>query len=166
MNFSDKVKNQKIHDKNTFMNSYGEITKAALGGKKYKGRKTKKQEDQFVNSLNQVTDYYKLENIEVTRTAMEDGEAFDTILGRTGLTRRKVKLIDKWWNKGYGPTMATTEDGDLIALIPKLFGGYYYISPKTGKTITINKKTAKNVSSTGYCFYKPFPNKKIGRAHV
>lgn len=161
MNFSEKVKNQKLTDKKSFMKSYTDITRAALGGERYVGKKTEKQHDQFVNALNQITDYYKLENIEVTQAATEDGEALDTVLGRTGVTRRKVKLNDKWWVKGYGPTMAETIDGDTIALIPKLFGGYYYISPRTGKKVSVNKNTAKNISEVGFCFYKPFPNKSM-----
>ena len=161
MDFSEKIKQQKKKDKKEFKESQGKISQAALEGRKYRHTKSERYDDQFIDSLNQITDYYKLENIELTREAIEKDEVFDTVLGRTGVTRRKIRLIDKWWVKGYGPVMTQTSSGEVIALIPKLFGGYRYYSHQTGSLVNINKKSAKDISQTGYCFYKPFPNKSL-----
>lgn len=51
-----------------------------------------RQSDQLINAINQVTDYYDIAHIEIPKNAIEDDGLLDTVLGRTGLTRRKVAL--------------------------------------------------------------------------
>lgn len=161
MSFDEKVREQKLRDRDAFVSSFNEITYSAVGKKKKKGKKVKQQADQITNAINQITEYYSMEPIHLPKVALTDEDSFDTTLARPGLTRRKVKLNNKWWVRGAGPIMANTADGDVVALIPRLFGGYQYYSPKTGRLIVINSKTAKDISPEGYCFYKPFPNKAM-----
>ena len=160
MNFSEKVKKQKQKEKEVFRLSCELIEETALGmGDKNNRRKAtlSQQSDQLANAINQVTDYYDISHIELPKNAIADEGLLDTVLGRTGLTRRKVALSRKWWIRGEGPVVAYTPDGDIICLVPLKFGGYSYIDPKTGETIRINRRTALKISGEGYCFYKPFP---------
>ena len=160
MNFSEKVKKQKIKEQEIFRLSCELIEETALGSGDKNLKKTARlsqQSDQLMNAINQVTDYYSLAHIELPKNVLEDDGLLDTVLGRTGLTRRKVVLSRKWWTRGEGPVVAYTPDGDIICLVPLRFGGYCYVDPKTGEPVKINRRTAKNISGEGYCFYKPFP---------
>ena len=159
MNFSEKVKRQKRKEKELFRLSCELIEEKALGSDNNKGRKVSvnQQSDQLINAINQVTTYYNIAKIDIPKNALEDDGLLDTVLGRTGLTRRKVALSRKWWTRGEGPVVAYDPDGNILCLIPLRFGGYSYIDPKTGEPIKLNRRTAMNISGEGYCFYKPFP---------
>lgn len=160
MNFSEKVKKQKRREQEIFKLSCELIEDTALGSGDKNPKKTvtlDQQSDQLINAIDQVTDYYSIAHIELPKNVLEDEGLLDTVLGRTGLTRRKVVLSRKWWTRGEGPVVAYTPDGDIICLVPLRFGGYCYIDPKTGEPVKINRRTAKNISGEGYCFYKPFP---------
>lgn len=161
MDFSSKVKNRKVSEKNMFDSACREVIRSAVDknfgeNKVFTSFKTK--DSQLVNAINKVTDFYGLERINVTRKDAEDETSLDTTLGRVGLTRRKVALKRKWWLRGEGPLIVTINNEDLVTLLPKKFGGYHYKDLKTGKIVNVNTKTAKNISSEGYCFYRPFPN--------
>ena len=160
MNFSEKVKKQKQKEKEVFRLSCELIEETALGSGGKNNRKkamSDRQSDQLINAINQVTDYYDIAHIEIPKNAIEDDGLLDTVLGRTGLTRRKVALSRKWWIRGEGPVIAYNPDGDIICLVPLKFGGYSYVDPKTGEVVRINRRTALKISGEGYCFYKPFP---------
>lgn len=160
MNFSEKVKRQKKKEREVFRLSCELIEETALGsgGKKGpKGVALDQQSDQLINAINQVTNYYEMAPITIPRNAIEDEGLLDTVLGRTGLTRRKVTLSRKWWVRGEGPVVAYNQDKNIVCLVPMKFGGYSYVDPKTGETIKLNRRTALNISGEGYCFYKPFP---------
>lgn len=161
MDFSDRVKSHKISEKEMFSQAYQEIIKSSIGGKIGKKEKkliSERKEIQLAAALDKVTDFYGMNRILITKLDAEDGAALDTTIGRTGLTRREVALKRRWWARGEGPIIANTKDGNLVALLPLRFGGYYYADPKTAGIVKINKLTARNFSETGYCFYKPFPN--------
>ena len=161
MDFSERVKSKKLLEKEMFNDACREVTKAAIGGnfgKDFKKEVAENKYSQLANAINKVTDYYKMDRIVLSKYDMESDANLDTALGITGLTRREVALKRKWWTHGDGPIVAETVDGEIVTLIPKKFGGYSYIDPKTEKVITINKETSKLISPTGKCFYKPFPN--------
>lgn len=164
MSFSDKVKKQKQKEKEMFILSCEQIENTALGIKSKKAKvdpSMDKQENQMINAINQVTRYYNISKILIPKSAFHDEGMLDTVLGKTGLTRRKVALTKKWWVRGEGPVIAYNRDNNVICLIPLKFGGYSYEDPKTGETIKLSRKTAYNISGEGYCFYKPFPTSSM-----
>ncbi len=164
MNFSDKVKRKKIKEKEIFKLSCEDIERTALGVKNKKGKTSitiDQKENQMINAINQVTNFYNLHKIDIPKSAVNDDGLLDTVLGRTGLTRRRVELTRKWWIRGEGPVVAYTQDNNIVCLLPLKFGGYSYIDPKTGETIKLNRRNAINISGEGYCFYKPFPTSSM-----
>lgn len=163
MDFSSKIKNNKLSEKSMFDSACKEVLQSAVDknfgkGKGKKGTIFEAKESQLATAINKVTDYYNLPRLVVTKNDAEDDGALDTTLGRIGLTRRLVALKRGWWIKGEGPIVVKTVDDDLVTLLPKRFGGYSYEDPKTGEVISINRRTAQNFDVEGYCFYKPFPN--------
>ncbi len=164
MNFSEKVKRQKKKEREVFKLSCEMIEETALGSGNKKGphgAALEEHSDQLATAINRVTTYYEMAPIDIPRNAFEDDGLLDTVLSRTGLTRRKVTLSRKWWVRGEGPVVAFNQDKNIVCLVPMRFGGYSYVDPKTGETIRLNRHTALNISGTGYCFYKPFPTKSM-----
>ena len=122
MNFSDKVKKQKAKEREIFRLSCETIESTALGVDD-KDRKVvlEKHTDQLSNAIDRVTDFYGMNRIDVPKEAVHDDGMLDTVLGRSGLTRRKVSLSKKWWIRGEGPLVAYDTNDDIICLIPLKF---------------------------------------------
>lgn len=175
MDFSDKVKNHKISEKNMFEAAYKDVVQSAVDknfGKNKRLPLFETRGGQLAEAINKVTDFYNLPRLTVTQNDAEDESSLDTTLGRIGLTRRKVSLKGQWWLRGEGPLVINTSNDVLITLLPRKFGGYSYTDPETGRVVKVNRKVVNEVllgglrskdGATkkileGYCFYKPFPN--------
>ena len=79
-------------------------------------------------------------------------------------TTRSVILAGDWYKKDSGVLLAFTEEGnDPISCLPKGPGRYEYIDPDTGERGKIDADFAKTLSPHGYAFYRPFPDKPIGK---
>ncbi len=78
----------------------------------------------------------------------------------TGVMRRKIVTVGKWWKDGSMPLLCTLKDGSSCALIPSIQGGYYFFDDN-GNKVKLNEKRAKEFSPVAYCFYKPFENRKL-----
>ena len=87
----------------------------------------------------------------------------DYCLRRHGLMKRQVVLDKNWWKDAFGPILACTkESGEPVALIPNTFSGYSYMDKSTGKRVRLSQKNAGKFERDAYCFYKPFPQRKLG----
>ena len=76
--------------------------------------------------------------------------------------KRQITLEENWYRDAYGPILAyTKENNEPVALLPDKLIGYHYIDRTSGKRVKLNSKTAKNFDSEAYCFYRPFPQKKL-----
>ena len=54
------------------------------------------------------------------------------------------------------------KSGEVVALLPDKLGRYGFFNPNTQKRVKLNRKTQELFEEDAYCFYKPFPLKKIG----
>ncbi|MGE5544090.1 MAG: NHLP bacteriocin export ABC transporter permease/ATPase subunit [Bacillota bacterium] len=83
------------------------------------------------------------------------------MLRPSGVMRRRVELVGEWWKDAAGPLLGSTVDGAVIALMPSRLSGYEYQDPKTLQVIKINRQTAKDINRNAFCFYRPFPARKL-----
>ncbi len=97
---------------------------------------------------------------EVPETITDMDAQLEYMLRPSNTMRRRVELHGQWWKDSTGCLLASTKDGDVIALLPGKWSGYEYRS-KNGETIKINKNTAKNINVDAFCFYKAFPLTKL-----
>ena len=74
--------------------------------------------------------------------------------------RRRVELKGEWWKRAIGSFLASTKDGDIIAIVPGRWSGYEYTN-KNGERVKINGETAKNINVDAFCFYVTFPLKSL-----
>lgn len=79
-------------------------------------------------------------------------------------TAREVILAADWYKKDSGALLAFTEDGGKpVPCIPKGPGRYEYYDTETGAGRRIDAAFAATLSPRGYAFYRPFPDKPIGK---
>ena len=75
---------------------------------------------------------------------------------------RSVKLERGWYRDAVGAFLGTLKTGEIVALIPDKLGRYRFFNPNTQKRVTVGRRTQELLEEDAYCFYKPFPLKKIG----
>ena len=75
---------------------------------------------------------------------------------------RSVKLEKGWYRDAAGAMLGRLKSGEVVALLPDKLGRYGFFNPNTQKRVKLNRKTQELFEEDAYCFYKPFPLKKIG----
>jgi ATP-binding cassette subfamily C protein len=79
-------------------------------------------------------------------------------------TAREVVLAGDWYKKDSGVLLAFTQKDDRpVPCIPKGPGRYEYYDTETGESRRIDAAFAALLSTKGYAFYRPFPDKPIGK---
>lgn len=156
--FSERVRLRKQLDAELLGRSaagvYNSLGKNAQSDKAFSGG------GRMVLELSRICEYLK-EDIPVFPAEMTDAEELAQVLmTETGIMRRKIVTVGKWWKDGSMPLLCQKTDGSLCAVIPAASGGYVYYSD-SGKAVVLNKERAKEFSHIAYCFYKPFENRAL-----
>ena len=113
-------------------------------------------------AIDEVLKYYHFKPVEFPRSVRTHEDQLDYCLRQHGLMKRQVTLEENWYRDAYGPILAyTKEEDEPVALLPDKISGYYYIDRTRGKKVRLGAKTAKRFGSEAYCFYRPFPQKKL-----
>ncbi|BED93108.1 MAG: NHLP bacteriocin export ABC transporter permease/ATPase subunit [Candidatus Paraimprobicoccus trichonymphae] len=97
---------------------------------------------------------------EVPESVTELDAQLEYMLRPSGTMKRRIELVDNWWEDCTGCILGSTKFGEAIAIIPDKWSGYSYKN-RNGKIIKINKEAAKNINTSGFCFYRSFPLKKL-----
>lgn len=82
-------------------------------------------------------------------------------------TTREVILAGDWYKKDSGVLLAFTREGNRpVPCIPKGPRHYDYYDPETGERKRLDDEFAESLDSKGYVFYRPFPDKPIGKGDL
>lgn len=85
----------------------------------------------------------------------------DYMLRPYGVMRRRVELRGKWWLSTMGPLLGSTKAGDVVALLPAPYWGYTFVDPASGKKVKVNSKTAAQLGTEAFCFYRALPARPL-----
>jgi NHLM bacteriocin system ABC transporter ATP-binding protein len=78
------------------------------------------------------------------------------------LRMRSVSLQGQWWKKDCGAMLAyTLEDNHPVALLPVSDTRYEIFDPIRRSRTPVNARSAAQLTSTGYTFYRPLPDKAL-----
>lgn len=159
--FEKQIKQRSDLDQQLFEESFFRAAEVVLG----KRTVTMISDDRIVTkqAIDEILKYYHFKPADIPKSIKDHEEQLDYCLHPHGLMRRNIELKENWWKDAFGPILAyTKEGGEPTALLPDKFKGYYYTNRESGKKVKINKTTAQIFESEAYCFYKPFPQKKLG----
>ena len=159
--FDEQIKQRKLSDQEVFEDSFMQAASVVLGN-----RVSSKLNDDATLSkmaIDDILKYYHYKPVELKEKIDDFDESLEYILRPHGIMRRNIKLKEGWYKDAFGPILGfMEEDGIPVALLPRSFFGYYYIDPKSGKKIDINKTNVNKISDEGICFYRPLPLKELG----
>ncbi len=157
--FDDQLNTRKQNDQQMFEDAFSDLV-SVLGIDMGRGMQLEK-EKAVKGAMEKILFYYgaKIPDMPEYISGLE--EQIDYILRVTGVMRRRIELIGEWWKDANGAMLASTNNGDVIAIIPAKVAGYEYLDPQTGNTVKLNKETANNIQRDGFSFYRPLPARKL-----
>ena len=129
------------------------------------GRKRQPFEDdreKIKSALDDVLAYYGVRPHELPPDIKEVNDQIEYLCRPNGVMYRSVKLERGWYRDAVGAFLGTLKTGEIVALIPDKLGRYRFFNPNTQKRVTVGRRTQELLEEDAYCFYKPFPLKKIG----
>ena len=158
--FSEQIKKRMRRDKEEFENSFVELSSVVLGESAI-ARALNNDRQKTQNAIEEILKFYNAKTIELPDKVDDMNEQLEYMLRPTGIMRRTVELSGKWWQSAVGAFLAQTKSGDTVALIPDGVKKYSFFDYETGKRIRVTEKTADLLERQAFCFYKPFPLRKL-----
>ncbi len=159
--FDKQIRLRKQNDQEVFEDSIVQIAAVVMGG-----RAADEINDERIitqNAIDDILKYYRYKPHDIPDSIKDREEHMELAFRPYGLMKREVELSQGWYKNAFGPMLAFTAEGDEpVALIPDKFGGYYLKNHGTGKNIKISSRNEGELSKVAYCFYRPFPLRKIG----
>lgn len=159
--FEKQIKQRSDLDQQLFEESFFRAAGVVLGER----IAAKISDDRIITkqAIDEILKYYHFKPVEFPKSIKTHEDQLDYCLRPHGLMKRQVVLEENWWKDAFGPILAYTKDGgEPVALLPQKLSGYCYTDRETGKRVRLNKQTAELFELEAYCFYKPFPQRKLG----
>lgn len=157
--FDEQLNTRRQNDQKMFEEAFSDLVSVLGIGTR---RGTQMEKEQLIKSaLEEILGHYGATVPEVPEYITELEVRFEYMLRPTGIMRRRVELLGEWWKDANGAILASTTEGDAVAIMPGKLSGYGYTDPATGNYIKINKETAKQIAREGFSFYRPLPARKL-----
>ena len=158
--FGEQLKKRMKSDQENFENSFLELSSVVIGKTALAAALNSKKE-KAQDAIEEILKFYNVNTTQVPEEVEDMNKRIDYALRPTGVMRRAVELKGTWWKNAIGPMLALTKTGDPVALIPHNLNGYTFFDYQSGKIIRLSNKTKDMLEKEAFCFYKPFPLKKL-----
>lgn len=159
--FDEQIKERIRTDNETVAQSFARM-KASVVGNSAIDAAFRNDREKAEDALETVFHYYHIKKQKIPKSLTNVNDILEYAMRPSGIMRKSVLLKEKWYEDAVGVFLGTKKDGELIALVPDKFKGYYYYDASLGKKVHINRNTAKEISEEAFCFYKPLPQREIG----
>ena len=129
------------------------------------GRKRRSFSDdreKIKGALDEILVYYDARPHDLPPDIRDANDQIEYLCRPNGIMYRMVKLEKGWYRDAVGAMLGKLKTGEIVALIPNRFGKYGFFDPNTQKRVRLGRKTQELLAEDAYCFYRPFPLKKIG----
>ena len=151
--FENQINKRRLSDKEMFEDAFSDLLSII-------GIETPRSGHQTRGAVSYILKYFEKEVPEVPDNITNLDSQLEYMLRPSGVMRRRVELKGNWWKDCTGCFLGSTKEGNVVAIMPQKWSGYYY-KDEDGKIIKINKITAKNLNIDAFCFYNPFPLKSL-----
>lgn len=153
--FDEQIRQRKKDDADILSEALYDISSAVYGGKTFFSSGNAK------NETDKILEYYGVKSRDLPNSVKDTDAQIEYLIRPHGIMKRAVTLTCGWHKNAAYPMLAKLKDGTLTALIPGKYSGYFYTNTENGRLIKVTK-AAEDLFETGaYCFYKPYPLKKM-----
>ncbi len=159
--FDEQIKTRMHNDQDSFENAFVHLSSVVMG-KGVLAAALKGERERAQNAIEESLRFYHVRKAELPASVTEVEDILEYLMRPSGIMRRSVALTGEWYRDGVGPLLASTTDGDVIALIPDPVSGYRFMDYETGRVVRVTAKNKDRIQPEAICFYKPLPLKPIG----
>ncbi|MGN1099252.1 MAG: NHLP bacteriocin export ABC transporter permease/ATPase subunit [Christensenellales bacterium] len=118
--------------------------------------------EKIKSALDEILLFFGVRPRDIPRDVKEVNDQIEYSCRPHGIMYRSVKLEKGWYRDAAGAMLGKLKSGEVVSLLPDKLGRYAFFNPNTQKKVKLNRKTQELFEEDAYCFYKPFPLKKIG----
>lgn len=159
--FDEQIRQRVENDEEVFEDALAQMENAVDGSRKI--RETKGTGKRMTEeALQDILNYYHVKVREVPEHITDINEILEYLMRPSGVMRRRVMLKKGWSGDASGAMLGRLVSGESVALLPGVYGGYYYREPRSGKRIRVSRKTEGFIEEEAVVFYKPFPLRPMG----
>ena len=159
--FDEQIKQRQSREEEAFSEAMAKlsdtVTRQKTASEADKNAKTR-------NAIDVILRYYHADPREIPEKITDLEKQLEYACRPYGIMRREVVLESGWYKDAVGAMLGKKTDGSVVALIPNKIHGYSIV--ESGKKTKLNRKTQTLLASDAYCFYRPFPMKKLGISDV
>ena len=158
--FDEQIKQREISDQEVMEDAFMEVANAVMGVRTAGADRHSVKNTMF--AIDDLLKYFRRKPVELKDGIDSLDDALEYVLRPHGIMRRNVKLVKGWYRNAFGPMIGFLKETDApVALLPRTVRGYYYTDPKTGKKVTVNRRSASHICDDAICFYRPLPLKEL-----
>ena len=157
--FEEQIKMRRDNDNEALDDSLKNVS-AIIKGKK--GFFFGDDREQIKCVLDEILAFFHIKSREIPHEIKDLNDQMEYLFRPHGIMYRPVKLEKGWYKNASGAMLGKMKTGEAVALLPDRLGLYGFFDPTTRKRVRLNRKTQDLLEEDAYCFYKPFPLKKIG----
>lgn len=157
--FEEQIKMRRDSDNEALDDSLKNVS-AIIKGKK--GFFFGDDREQIKCVLDEILAFFHIKSREIPQEIKDLNDQMEYLFRPHGIMYRPVKLEKGWYKNASGAMLGKMKTGEAVALLPDRLGLYGFFDPATRKRVRLNRKTQDLLEEDAYCFYKPFPLKKIG----
>ena len=159
--FDEQIRLRKLNDEELLEESFLEMAGAVMGRELQASLESNRIRTK--NAIDAILQSMHVRSRDIPDDVTDLNDQLDYLLEPHGIMRRAVYLPAGWYKDAAGPMLMIYKEGSIpVAVLPGKIKGYEYTDPVTLKKCSIDDKTQKLFEEDGICFYKPFPQKKLG----
>ena len=157
--FEEQIKMRRDSDNEALDDSLKNVS-AIIEGKK--GFSFGDDRDKLKGVLDEILAFFHIRSREIPPEIKDLNDQMEYLFRPHGIMYRPVKLDKGWYRNASGVMLGKLKTGETVALLPDKLGLYGFFDPTTQKRVRLGRKTQELLEEDAYCFYKPFPLRKIG----
>ena len=157
--FEEQIKMRRDSDNEALDDSLKSVS-AIIKGKK--GFSFGDDREKIKGVLDGILAFFHIKSREIPPEIKDLNDQMEYLFRPHGIMYRPVKLEKNWYKNASGAMLGKLKTGEAVALLPDKLGLYGFFDPTTQKRVRLGRKTQELLEEDAYCFYKPFPLRKIG----
>lgn len=157
--FEEQIKMRRDSDNEALDDSLKNVS-AIIEGKK--GFSFGDDRDKLKGVLDEILAFFHIRSQEIPPEIKDLNDQMEYLFRPHGIMYRPVKLDKGWYRNASGAMLGKLKTGETVALLPDKLGMYGFYASTSRKRIRLGRKTQDLLEEDAYCFYKPFPLRKIG----
>ena len=158
--FDEQIRQRKRDDADALAEALHDIAGAVSGSRTFF------QNGNAKNEMDKILAFYGVKSRDLPGSLKDEDAQIEYLTRPHGIMKREVTLQSGWHKDAAYPMLARFKDGTPAALIPGKFSGYRYTERQSGRLVKVSKKDESLFDDRAYCFYKPYPLKKLNEKEL